>query len=238
MRIGAIIQARMGSSRLPGKVLADLDGEPTLMRVINRTRRASSLDRVVVATTSERGDDPLAELCAASGTECFRGSETDVLDRYCQAAVEYDLDLVVRITADCPLIEPAIVDLVVARYLELADDIDYVSNINPDRTYPRGLDTEVMSTMTLNAARLESQEPYHHEHVTPWIYHNDSGFRIDCVRNDIDHSHHRWTLDTPEDLVLLQRIFAHFQRDDFNWHDVLALLDENREWLELNRNAG
>ncbi len=237
MKRGAIIQARMGSSRLPGKVLADLAGEPTLTRVVNRTRRAETLDTVIVATTTEPGDDPLVDLCAASGTACFRGSEADVLDRYYQTALEHELDLVVRITSDCPLIEPAIIDLVVLRYLEQADAFDYVSNIVPDRTFPRGLDTEVMSIEALSRAWQEGPEPFYREHVTPWIYRDQGGFRIHCVRNDIDLSHHRWTLDTPGDLALLQRIYDHFRRDDFSWNEVLTLLGENEDWLALNRDA-
>jgi spore coat polysaccharide biosynthesis protein SpsF len=238
MRTGAIIQARTGSTRLPGKVLADLGGEPTLTRVINRTRRARTVDAVVVATTTEAGDDPLAELCAGSGTDCYRGSEADVLDRYYRTALEYGFDPVVRITADCPLIEPAIIDLVVSAYLEEADALDYVSNINPDRTWPRGLDTEVMSFEALSRAWEEGREPYQREHVTPYLYRDRSGFRILCVRNTTDLSRHRWTLDTPEDLALLQRIYDHFRRDDFTLEEVLTLLDEHREWQELNRDAG
>jgi len=237
MKTGAVIQARMGSTRLPGKVLIDLAGEPALTRVINRTGRARTVDTVIVATTTKSRDDPLADLCAASGTACFRGSETDVLDRYYQTALQHDLDMIVRITSDCPLIEPTIIDLVVTGYLERAGTLDYASNIIPRRTWPRGLDTEVMSIEALTRAWRESEDPDHREHVTPYIYSVQGGFSIHSVEHADDFSHHRWTLDTPEDLEFLQLIYTHFGRDDFAWTEVIALLEQNREWVDINRDV-
>ncbi|MFC1628330.1 cytidylyltransferase domain-containing protein [Gemmatimonadota bacterium] len=237
MRTGAIIQARMGSTRLPGKVLIDLGGEPVLTRVLNRTGRARTVDIVIVATTTDSRDDVIAEFCAASDTACFRGSEPDVLDRYYQAALLHGLDTIVRITSDCPLIEPAIIDLVVSRYLERPGVVDYASNFIPHRTWPRGLDTEVMSIETLTRAWRESVEPDHREHVTPYIYRVQGGFSIHSVQHGDDLSYHRWTLDTPEDLEFLQRIYNHFLRDDFDWTEVITLLEQNREWMDINRDV-
>src|SRR5262249_12160461 len=170
MRTVAIVQARMGSSRLPGKVLQDLGGEPMLARVLSRLGRSRTLDEVVVATTTEPADDILERFCQERGRPCFRGSEHDVLDRYYKAATAERAAVVVRITSDCPLIEPAIVDRVVAEFQERQPGIDYASNVLPRRTYPRGLDTEVMSFAALDRAWHEDHVPASREHVTPYIY--------------------------------------------------------------------
>lgn len=233
-RIVAIIQARMGSTRLPGKVLMDLAGEPMLARVVKRTMRAQMLDEVVVATTVQPADEAIVRLCSERGWPCFRGSESDVLDRYYQAAKRHRADIVVRITSDCPLIEPEIVDLVVREYLEKGP-LDYVSNTLPPRTFPRGLDVEVMSFEALERAWHEDSNPAWREHVTPYIYRHPEKFALRAVVNDKDYSHMRWTVDTSEDLSFVRLIYEHFGHDDFSWRDVLALLDEHPEWLEINK---
>ncbi|MFC1499684.1 cytidylyltransferase domain-containing protein [Candidatus Zixiibacteriota bacterium] len=237
MKTGAIIQARMGSTRLPGKLLANLAGEPVLTRVINRTGRARSVDVVIVATTTSSLDDPLVELCANSGIAYFRGSESDVLDRYYQTARQFDLDTIVRITSDCPMIEPTIIDLVVDRFLDCTGKFDYASNTIPRRTFPRGLDTEVMSFNTLERVWTDDQDPLRREHVTPYIYQNQAIFNIGSIENCEDLSSHRWTLDTQEDLEFLQLVYTHFARDDFSWTEVVALLDQHREWMDINRDV-
>jgi len=234
MRTVAIIQARMGSTRLPGKVLLDLAGEPMLARVVNRTRRATTLHELVVATTTEPADEPIVELCATRGWPCFRGSEEDVLDRYYQAANKHRADVVVRITSDCPLIEPEIVNFVVQEFVEKGP-LDYVSNTLPPRNFPRGLDVEVMSFKALERTWCEDDNPAWREHVTPYIYLHPERFAFRAVMNDRDYSYMRWTVDTAEDLAFVRRIYDHFGHDYFSWREVLAVLDEHPEWLEINR---
>ena len=234
MKVVAIIQARMGSTRLPGKVLLELVGEPMLVRVVNRTRRATRLDEIVIATTTEARDEAIVGLCTSHGWAYFRGSEGDVLDRYYQAAEEYGADIVVRITSDCPLIEPEIIDLVVREFLE-EEELDYVSNTLPPRTFPRGLDVEVMSFETLERAWREDNDPAWREHVTPYIYRHPDKFRLKAISNDRDLSYMRWTVDTWEDLEFVCQIYNYFGHDRFSWHEVLTLLEEHPEWLDINK---
>ncbi len=237
MRVVAIIQARMGSTRLPGKVLLDLAGEPMLVRGVNRTRRAQTLDEVVVATTVKPTDDAIVDLCDERGWPCFRGSEEDVLDRYYHAALAHQADVVIRITSDCPLIAPEIVDRVVWEFLDLQPEIDYACNVLPRRSFPRGLDTEVMRFDVLEQAWREDRNPAWREHVTPYIQRNPDLFRIHGITNDIDYSHMRWTVDTPEDLAFVRCIYEHFGHDRFSWRELLAVLDEHPEWLEINQHV-
>jgi spore coat polysaccharide biosynthesis protein SpsF (cytidylyltransferase family) len=164
MRTVAIIQARMGSTRLPGKVLMDLAGEPMLVRVVNRVRRAERLDEVVVATTASPSDDPIFEGCRQRGWAVERGSEKDVLDRYYRAARAHHADVVVRITADCPFVDAGLIDQVVGAFL--GGGYDYVSNVLEPRTYPRGLDVEVFRFSALEKAWQEDRDPSWREHVT------------------------------------------------------------------------
>jgi spore coat polysaccharide biosynthesis protein SpsF len=237
MKVVAIIQARMGSTRLPGKVVLDLTGEPMLARVVNRTRQARTLGEVVVATTVQPADGAIVHLCAERGWPCFRGSEDDVLDRYYQAAVAHQVDVVVRITSDCPLIEPEIVDRVVREFLERQPQVDYACNVLPRRTFPRGLDMEVMRFDVLEQAWREDNDPAWREHVTPYIQRNPDLFRIHRVMNEVDYSHMRWTVDTPEDLAFVRCIYDHFGHDRFFWREVLAVLEQHPEWLEINRHV-
>jgi len=230
----AIIQARMGSTRLPGKVLEDLAGEPMLARVVNRTRRAKTLDTVVVATTTQPIDDAIVRLCEKQGWPFFRGSEEDVLDRYYQAATAFQADVIVRITSDCPLIEPEIIDRVVGEFLSHRPEVEYVSNTLV-RTFPRGLDVEVMSFDALERAWQEDSNPSWREHVTSYIWRHLEKFKICNVANDTDYSYMRWTVDTVEDLTFVRKIYNHFQSDNFSWKDVLNLLEMHPEWLEINR---
>jgi len=236
MRIVAIIQARMGSTRLPGKVLLDLAGEPVLARVVNRTQRATMLDEVVIATTTESRDEAIVGLCSSRGWAHFRGSEDDVLDRYYQAAKRHHADIVVRITSDCPLIEPEIIDLVVQELLK-DGSLDYVSNTLPPRTFPRGLDVEAMTFKTLERAWQEDKNSAWREHVTPYIRRAPEKFKLKAVTNEKDLSHMRWTIDTREDLEFVRRIYNHFDHDHFSWREVLDLLEEHPEWLEINKSV-
>jgi len=222
----------MGSTRLPGKVLMDLGGQPVLVRVFERIRRAKTLDEIVVATSDLPADNPIAQLCFERGWRCFRGSAADVLDRYYRAALAARADVVVRITADCPLIDPDVVDLVVREFLK--HRADYASDDNP-RTFPRGLDAEVLTFSALERAWKEGKEAYQREHVTPFVYEHPELFSVISVHNDADYSQYRWTLDTVEDLELLHAVYEKLgNRDDFGWREVLALMEREPELAELN----
>jgi spore coat polysaccharide biosynthesis protein SpsF len=225
----------MGSTRLPGKVLMDLAGDTMLARVICRTRSAETINEVVIATTDKAVDDAIVGLCTERGWRCFRGSESDVLDRYYHAAREHKGDVIVRITSDCPLIEPEIVDRVVTAFMECQPSIDYACNIFPHRSYPRGLDVEVMGLDVLERVWRVDLNPTWREHVTTYIQRNPEIFQIYGMVNKVDYSHMRWTVDTPEDLALVRRIYEHFNHDHFSWRDVLSLLEKRSYWLEINQ---
>jgi spore coat polysaccharide biosynthesis protein SpsF len=231
----AIIQARMGSSRLPGKILAELAGQPMLARCVARLGRAQMLDDLLVATTTSPVDDVTTELCATRGWRCFRGSEDDVLDRYYQAARLQDMDVVVRVTSDCPFIEPEIVDRVIREFSERQPDVDYASNVIPERTYPRGLDVEVFTVRALERAWREDDNAAWREHVTEYITRNPDRFRLHGVCHPENLSQWRWTVDTAEDLRFARLIYTAFGHDLFSWRDVLVLLAEHPEWAEINR---
>jgi spore coat polysaccharide biosynthesis protein SpsF len=235
MKIVAIIQARMGSTRLPGKVLLDLAGEPMLVRVVKRTQRAKMLDEVVVATTVQLADEAIARLCSEHSWPCFQGSEEDVLDRYYQAAIAHRAGAVVRITSDCPLIEPEIVDRVVQAFLDGQQEIDYVSNTFPRRMFPRGLDTEVVRFGVLEKVWHEDHDPTWREHVTPYIYRHPELFNIHGIVNEVDLSHLRWTVDTIEDLEFVQSIYEYFGHERFSWREVLSVLDQHPKWIAINQ---
>lgn len=235
MKIVTIIQARMGSTRLPGKIMKDLGGATVLARVVRRVRRAPLLGEVVIATTTEPADDVILQEGRRLSVQVFRGDESDVLDRYYRAAQLAKPEAVVRITSDCPLIEPEITEHTVRRFLD--QQPDYASNAL-ERTYPRGLDTEVMTQQTLARAWQEAQQPYQRSHVTPYIYENPSRFRILSVTGDTDYSGHRWTVDTPEDLTFVRKVYERFDNDDsFHWKQVLALVDREPDLMDLNRNV-
>ena len=233
VKVVAIIQARMGSTRLPGKVLRDLEGETVLARVVNRLRRTHLIGELLVATTDRPADDVIVAECRRCSVPVCRGDEQDVLDRYYRAAQLVKAEVVVRITADCPLIDAEIADKTVAAFLEARPD--YASNVLI-RTYPRGLDTEVTSFDALARVWREARKPYEREHVTPYIYEHPADFRLVAVTGDADHSAHRWTVDTPEDLEFVRKIYAQL-RDSatFSWRDVLDLFDREPELMALNR---
>jgi spore coat polysaccharide biosynthesis protein SpsF (cytidylyltransferase family) len=232
MNTVAIIQARMGSSRLPGKVLMDLEGGTVLARVVRRLERSRQISNVVVATTCEAADSAIVTECERLQISCFRGSEQDVLDRYYRAAHENAADTVVRVTSDCPLIDPQLVDETVDVFRD--KHADYGSNVFP-RNYPRGLDTEVFTVVALDRAWSESREPYQREHVTPYLYEHPQIFRQASKSGDMDYSHYRWTLDTREDLDLLHAIYRHFDGcDAFSWREVVDLMEREPRLAELN----
>jgi spore coat polysaccharide biosynthesis protein SpsF len=250
-KIVAIIQGRMSSSRLPGKILADLAGQPMLTRVYTRTSRAKTLDEVVFATTTDASDDPVAEYCDLSGIPFTRGSQFDVLDRYYQAASAAKADVVVRITADCPVIDPQLIDDVVNTLLD--DEYDFVCNRLPPpwtRTYPIGLDVEACTFKALKKAWKEAKEPQHREHAMPYFYEgvqlskqsrtletgtSPRGFGVALLQHTTDFGDYRWTVDTPEDLEFMRQVYGHFDGwDDFTWREVLDLVHDQPALMEIN----
>jgi len=232
MKVVAIIQARLGSTRLPGKVLMDMGGRTVLARVVGRLRHTTRVDEIVVATTDSVADDAIVRECHQLEVSCFRGSEKDVLDRYYRAARAFAAGAVVRITSDCPVIDPQIVDETIRIFQQQRGD--YASNVFP-RTYPRGLDIEVFTVAALEQAWRNAHEAYEREHVTPYFYRHPELFRLVSQRGQIDHSHYRWTLDTAEDLELLRKIYGCFDdRDDFSWYEAVQLMQREPELAEVN----
>lgn len=226
-----IVQARTSSSRLPGKVLRPLAGEPMVLRQLERIGRAETVEGIVVATSDDPSDDELAVLLADSGYDYIRGALEDVLARYLQAVNEYQPDVVVRLTADCPLISAKVIDRVVERFH--ASNADYVSNtMRP--TYPDGLDVEVVSAAALQAVGRESADAPEREHVTLGIYRQPDRFVIENVVDPSgrDHSDLRWTVDTAEDFAFVSQVFEYLHPQEFEYEDVLALVAQHPE---LNR---
>ena len=235
----AIIQARMDSTRLPSKVMADIAGKPMLWHIIHRVRQMSSISGVVLATTYDPSDLPIADFATCESIAIYRGDKENVLDRYYQAASLHKATHIVRITADCPLLDPAISDDVVNFYLE--NDYDYVSNINPP-TFPDGLDTEVFSFTALERtwrnARLKSDR----EHVTPYIIKHPEIFKIGNFIHSEDQSALRWTVDEPRDLEFVRQVYHYLGTDLFGMQQVLDVLRKHPQISELNagikRNEG
>ena len=232
MKVVAIIQARLGSTRLPGKVLMDLGGRTVLARVVGRLRHTTRVDEILVATTDSVADDAIVRECNQLEVSCFRGSENDVLDRYYRAARACAAGAVVRITSDCPVIDPQIVDETIRVFRQECGD--YASNVLP-RTYPRGLDTEVFSMAALEQAWREAHASYEREHVTPYFYQHPELFRLVSQRGQVDCSQYRWTLDTAEDLELLRIIYERFGNGNgFSWREVIQLMEREPELAEVN----
>jgi spore coat polysaccharide biosynthesis protein SpsF len=222
----------MGSTRLPGKVLKDIEGETVLARVVNRLRHARLIAELLVATTDLAADDAIVEECRKLSVLVSRGEQDDVLDRYYRAALLAKADVVVRITSDCPLIDAEVTDKTIAAFLETSPD--YASNALM-RTYPRGLDTEVMSSAALGRAWQEARKSYEREHVTPYIYEHPTEFKLLSVTDPIDHSGYRWTVDTPEDLEFVRAVYARLKDGGSLWRDVIGLLEREPALMELNR---
>ncbi len=241
----------MSSSRLPGKILMDIAGQTMLARVFSRVSRSKLVDEVTIATTTDSSDDPVVEFCNSNDLSFQRGSLYDVLDRFYQALRYKRPEFVVRITADCPVIDPNLIDDAVDTILR--EDYDLVCNRLPapyHRTYPIGLDVEVCKFEALEIAWKESKLAHFREHVIPYIYEGVQlvkaragleqgtsvhGFRIALLHNNIDYGNYRWTVDTPEDLEFVRRIYEHFTgRDDFSWMEVLELVLARPELMEIN----
>lgn len=239
MKIGAIIQARMGSTRFPEKILKCLNEKTVLEHIIKRTQD-SDVDICIVATTSNERDDVVEELCEKNNIPCFRGSESDVLERFYQCAEAFQLDVIVRITADDPLKDTGIINKAIA--LLVNNNYDYVSNtIKP--TYPEGIDVEVFTFEALKKTYREASLPSEHEHVTPYIWKNDNIFNVYNFENDINLSDMRWTMDTQDDFEFMKRVYSNFAgKDNFSMEDVLKYVSDHPEVSQINqghvRNAG
>lgn len=234
MRNVAIIQARSGSTRLPGKVLKTLKGRTVLGHVINRVRQVSAIDEIVIATTVLPHDDAIEQEALNHGAKVYRGSESDVLSRYYEAAAANNADTVIRITSDCPLIDPEITGEVIRHYYHT--NSDYTSNTQA-RCFPRGLDTEVFSMESLTRAHFNAKLPEEREHVTPYIYRNPDLFHIVSFECEADYSQYRWTLDTPEDWELIGHIYSRLythMRPVFLWKETLQLMLEKPELSRIN----
>jgi spore coat polysaccharide biosynthesis protein SpsF len=238
----AILQARTSSSRLPGKVLKPLLGAPMILRQIERLRRAKRLDALVVATSDHASDAALAAVCSQAGVKVHRGPLDDVLARFMGAAAPFkETEWIVRLTGDCPLADPAIVDQVVAAALD--SQADYASNaLEP--TYPDGLDVEVVRRTALEAIAAEPRSPAEREHVTLALYRSPGRFKILPIKDAVDRSHLRWTVDEPRDFALVETIYEALypSKPDFGYADILALIAQRPELATFNtdfkRNEG
>lgn len=224
----------MGSTRLPGKVLADICGRTMLERVVLRAGRATQPDDIAVATTGRPEDDTVADEAARLGVQAFRGDAEDVLDRFTRAAEEFSADVVVRVTADCPFLDPDVLDDVVSALARSAPPADLASNVI-ERTYPRGLDVEAVVVAALQAAAREARRPHQRSHVTPYLYEHPDRFRLLSVRGDEDLAGERWTVDTAEDLRFARELCSRLPTPDrATWRDVLAVLDGEPQLRAIN----
>jgi len=233
-KVVAIIQARVGSTRLPKKVLKKIVGRPMLWHVIDREKESKLVNEIVLATTSRDEDKPLLELARKSGVKSFAGSEEDVLDRYFQAATKFGADVIVRVTADCPLIDPRIVDKVIKHFS--GSGFDYVSNtLKP--TYPDGLDVEVFSYDALKKAWENAKRSSEREHVTAYIRNHPETFKIGNVEHEKDLSEMRWTVDTDKDLKFVREIYKRLYKKGriFLMRDILTLLEKQPELAGINK---
>jgi spore coat polysaccharide biosynthesis protein SpsF len=236
MKTVAIIQARMSSTRLPGKVLKIVEGRTILDRMVERVRRARSIDETIMATTVDPSDDTIVQFCQANNIPVFRGSLNDVLDRYYQAALAYNAGIIVRLTGDCPLIDPDLIDEVVEALK--TQKVDFACNRLPPpmaRSYPIGLDVEACTFSALEQAWKKATEKHEREHVLPYLYDVPGRFKVLQLNYTEDLGKMRWTLDTPEDLKLLEQVYQRFSgRNDFSWFDVLALFRREPQLAEIN----
>lgn len=228
-----VIQARMGSTRLPGKVMRKIYGKTILRHVVDRITSTKGINEIVIATTESALDDVIVNEAKAIGVNVFRGNENDVLDRYYKAASSYKADTVIRVTSDCPLIDSEILSSMISHYK--STDFDYVSN-TIKRTFPRGLDAEIFSFKSLEEAFYNASSPAFREHVTPYIYNNRDDFKIYDYLNPVDYSKYRWTLDTIEDWHLIEKIYHELyeSKQIYYWKNILSLIEKKPELHHIN----
>jgi spore coat polysaccharide biosynthesis protein SpsF len=238
MKIVTIVQARMSSTRLPGKVMLPILGKPLLIRMLERVQAAKFIGRLVVATSTNQDDDEIEKLCVKENIKCYRGHLTDLLDRHYQVAKLYNADAVVKIPSDCPLIDPSVIDRVLDHYVK-SDKFDLVSNLHP-ATYPDGNDVEIMSFSALECARKDAVKDYEREHTTPFIWEHDDHFAIGNVvwETGLNYSaSHRWTIDFPEDYEFIRKVYEELYPENkaFGLTDILNLLQRKPEIAEINQ---
>lgn len=240
LKVVCIIQARMGSTRLPGKVLLPLEGKAVILHDIDRVLAAKTIDAVVIATTTKSDDQKIVDTVAGYNprVSVFRGSEEDVLDRYYKAAKEVQADVVIRITSDCPLIDPIIIDEVVTAFLR-TPSIDYVANVLGEYTFPNGMDVEVVAFSILEQLWKKTTDPFDREHVTVYIKKYPEQFITKNIKHAIDYSFHRWTLDEEKDFQLISYIYKKLYAKNplFTMEDILKLFDENPELISVNQDV-
>lgn len=234
MKITAIVQARMESTRLPGKVMKEIVGKPMLWHIIERLKKAKLLDNIMIATTDKEIDKPILKLAEDSGVDRYAGSEEDVLDRYYQAATKSNVDGIVRITADCPLIDPGLTDMVIRRYS--MGDCDYATN-GLVQTFPDGLDVEVFSYATLETAWKEAGWASEREHVAPYIRKNPDKFKLVNIESSVNLSHLRWTVDEAEDMEFVRQVYKYLYKEAqiFSMEDILELLRKHPNLEKINQ---
>lgn len=237
-KIAAIVQARIGSTRLPGKILKELSGKPVLWHVVNRLSYSKLCNKIVVATTTEPEDDKVEYFCAENNFPYYRGSSDNVLSRYYEAAKIFGSDIIIRITSDCPLIDPDIIDKMLEQFISEKSNIDYMSNVFT-RTFPRGLDTEIFTFDALEKSFSNAVNQNELEHVTPYIYQHPEIFKIKNFANNKDLSFHRWTVDTVEDFKLINSIYENLYIPEkiFLLNDILKLFDKHPELIKINQNV-
>jgi spore coat polysaccharide biosynthesis protein SpsF len=233
-----VCQARMGSTRLPGKVMLPLAGAPLLQRFVERVSRAKYAHAVVVATTMRTEDGAIVKMCDAHGWNWYRGHTTDLLDRTYHAAVTHDADIVVKVPSDCPLIDPDIIDLVVERFLERYPNVEYTSNLHP-ATWPDGNDVEVMSINALRKAFVTAKAPHEREHTTPWLWDGNNSVQCSNVINpngkDLSMSH-RWTIDYHDDYKLIRSVYdaLYPENPEFSFADIVDHIEQHPEVAMTN----
>ncbi len=235
-KVVGIVQARMGSTRLPGKSMAPLMGRPMLAVLLERVKSAQRVSEWMVATSALPIDDPIAELTSRLGVGCFRGSENDCLDRYYQASRQAGADVIVRITGDNPLVEASFVDWSLEQFLGSSSETEYMDS-SSSNTFPLGLSLEIFSYSALQVAWREDRSPHMREHVTPFIREHPHRFPTCLLHADADYSFMRWTVDTAEDLKFVRSLFESFGRLDFSWREALDRVQQHPEWMEINRHV-
>ena len=230
-----IVQARMSSTRFPGKVLKEVLDKSLLSYQLDRLKLVRNVTEVVVATTTNKADDAILQFCKEERVPIFRGSEDNVLERFYLTAKAFDADLIIRISGDCPLIDPSIVDDIIYHYINNFPNYDYVSN-TLDRSFPRGMDTEVFSMQALSEVYQNAQTDAEKEHVTPYIYQHPELFKLGNFSHSWDFSNYRLTVDTEEDFELIKKILENLYPDhqDFSLDDIITLLKTHPEWVEIN----
>ena len=237
MKVVCIMQARVGSTRLPRKVLKTICGKTILEHDIDRLRRVKNIDKIIIATTVQDRDIEIVKEADRLGVKYFRGSEDDVLSRYYLAAKANDADIVVRVTSDCPLLDSRVTEMTISYLLDNLDKYDYVSN-TLEPTFPRGLDIEAFTFESIEKAYNAAKLPREREHVTPYIYTNKDKFRLGCFKNKVNYSSLRWTLDTKEDFEFISVIYDRLYKTNpnFNMEDIIKLLDAEPELIKINEN--